>query len=53
MNILEMLTEKIISMENTQGIGLSQFKYKANEKRKIKKCAKNKEIKLSDLMRRT
>ena len=53
MNIIEKLINKITSFESTpQKVGLSQFKETKTIVTEKEPSIKNKEVKLSDLMRR-
>lgn len=53
MNFLEALMKKILIFEKEpQKVGLSQFKDEPVNVKKVEPSIKNKDVKLSDLMRR-
>lgn len=53
MNIFETIIKKILIFEKApQKVGLSQFKNSGVQNKKIEPSIKNKNVKLSDLMRR-
>ena len=53
MNFIKYITEKIQNIgKEPQKIGLTQFKEQISSKSELQPSIKNKEVKLSDLMRR-